>query len=208
LTPLRTGQTWPRPPRLRGQTALQARLIIVGALATALVLISVQVADAHSDLLDSTPAAGAVLDVAPDSVELVFATDVQPQYGEVTVTGPDGDRYDLSGSFTNGDSSARVGLRQATVPGPYTVTFRIVSTDGHVLGDGFSYRVTRNGADPSGPRPKASSEAPATTAPNLMGPGADSSTQGRGALVRAGFLVIGAVLISFVIMATSRRRNS
>lgn len=207
MTPLRTGQTWPRPPRPRAHAALPARLMFVGAVATALFLISVQVADAHSDLVDSTPAAGAVLDVAPDSVELVFAPDVQPQYGEVTVTGPDGDRYDVSGSFTNGDSSARVGLRLATVPGPYTVTFRIVSTDGHVLGDGFSYRVSRNGADPSGPRPKAPTKASASTAPNLMGPGADSSTQGRGALVRAGFLVIGAVLISFVIMATSRRRS-
>jgi hypothetical protein len=174
LAPWRTGHTRRPPPRPNAHTALEARLIFVGSVAASDFLVSVPVADAHGDPVDSTSAAGAVLDVAPDPVGFVFA---------------------------------RVGFRLVTVPRRHAGTFRMVSTDGHVLGDGFSYRVSRNGADPSGPRPKAPTKASASTAPNLMGPGADSSTQGRGALVRAGFLVIGAVLISFVIMATSRRRS-
>ena len=182
-----------------------SQISLLAATTIAFVLTS-GVADAHSELVTSSPAAGAVLGESPDEIELVFVEGVEPESGAVTVTGPDGVRYDVPSSFTSGDNVARIDLLPGAVPGHYTVTFQIVSTEGHVLGDGFTYRLSPGAIDPSSPSPKLGdadlrqTSTTASVSPVSAPPGEDGGL--TVAVVAAATLV---VLVSIV--AAIRRRS-
>ncbi len=135
-------------------------------------------AGAHSDLVGSTPTSGAVLSAAPESVELVFAAGVQPQGGAIQVTGPDGGRLDIPDTFAASGNKASVSVGDPRATGAYKVTYRIVSADGHAIGDSFSYRLTQRAVNftESGLKSDAPSEprveSPTPTTQQGGGPGA------------------------------------
>ncbi len=74
----------------RGCGGRPARCAVACAAGAALALSGAGQAAAHSTLVASEPRSGAVLDVAPGTIRLVFDAPVGPRYGAVTVTGPDG----------------------------------------------------------------------------------------------------------------------
>ena len=135
-------------------------------------------AGAHSDLVGSSPTADSVLNAAPESVELVFAAGVQPQGGAIQVTGPDGERLDISNTFAASGNKAIVSVGDPSAAGAYRVTYRIVSADGHAIGDSFSYRLTQRAVNSTEPGLKSDSpseprvESPTPTTQQGGGPGA------------------------------------
>lgn len=181
-----------------------SQISLLAATTIAFILTS-GVADAHSELVASSPAAGAVLGESPDEIELVFVKGVEPEYGEVTVTGPDGIRYDVPSSFTSGDNVARIDVLPGAVPGHYTVTFQVVTTEGHVLGDGFTYRLSRRAIDPGSPPPKQGDAVPQAPTAASTNPVSGTPSEDGGATLGIGVAVTLVVVVSIV--AAIRRRS-
>lgn len=159
-------------------------------------------ASAHSELLQSTPADGEQLTEAPAEIELVFGEGVQQPGGAIVVKGPDGTRYDQPGSFETDENVATVKVDRATDGGEYTVVYRVMSADGHVVDGTFSYRVVG---------PATSPEVASTPAATPLSGTATDDGAGDGSAVGfvwvLGLGAIGLVLLAAVIAVAVRGRR-
>jgi copper resistance protein C len=129
----------PRAARCTMRRVLTRRTLLVTALAVAL---APAAAHSHAVLVRSSPARRAVLSQAPRRVELVFNERLEAAYSAVSVWGADGARVD--GKDVRVDLSdprvLSVGLPELA-PGDYTVRFRVLSVDGHVIESSFPFSV-------------------------------------------------------------------
>ena len=93
-------------------------------------------ARAHDQLVDANPTEGEVVEAGIIDIELRFSDDVLAigEGNEILVIGPQGEQSKLqnnSCAFADGDLvTTKVDLDQ---PGDYTVTWRVVSGDGHPI---------------------------------------------------------------------------
>ncbi|MEA2977999.1 MAG: copper resistance protein [Alphaproteobacteria bacterium] len=110
-------------------------------LAVALLLAPVT-AFAHASLVKSAPAQRAAVFEAPPRVELWFNERLESKFCSIAVT-------DVAGkSVDNGDLKAAsddpkqlsIGLGKLG-PGVYTVKYRVLSVDGHVVENNFTFTV-------------------------------------------------------------------
>lgn len=114
---------------------------LVGVLLAA--LLAFGTAEAHADLVQSTPAAGDVLAESPGEVRITFTEPVAPDQSEIRVLDVRGERVDVEDSRgMEGDPTMmRVGLPDLP-DGAYTVSWRNLSTvDGHTLSGSFVFFV-------------------------------------------------------------------
>lgn len=94
---------------------------------------------AHDYLVSSNPKANSTVTTAPTTVRLTFNDIVlsAPARPQITVKGPDGRYYETGcGTVTDRVVSTPIELGPA---GKYTVTWRIVSADGHPVSDTLSF---------------------------------------------------------------------
>ncbi|KAB7743251.1 hypothetical protein GA707_14155 [Nostocoides sp. F2B08] len=148
----------PRPSHLRA-----SRLRTVGTIVVALLLIAGLVAPAvlaHAQLLSSNPTSGASLPTT-DEVSLTFNEDINPDFVQIVAEGPDGDvaagEPDVSGAV----------VTQPIAPsgsGPHTVTYRVVSRDGHPVSGSVTFTLTDVEAEAPAAAPTPS-EATSETSP-------------------------------------------
>jgi methionine-rich copper-binding protein CopC len=95
---------------------------------------------AHARLLSTTPADGASVPTA-DEVTLTFSEDVDARFVQMRVDGPAGSERDGAASAERGTVTQRL---VADLPaGRHTVTFRVVSVDGHPVSGSFSFTTSR-----------------------------------------------------------------
>lgn len=116
------------------------RAIVVTALLASLALPGTVAA--HAVLVKSSPARRAVLAAPPTRVELTFNERLEPAYSTVSVAGTDSARVD-DGTVVVGPEDPRrlsVGLA-ALKPGTYTVKFRVLSVDGHLVEGTIPFEV-------------------------------------------------------------------
>ena len=117
------------------------------AAAIALAVVPAAAASAHDYLVSSDPAADSTVSSAVPTVSLTFNDRVLDLGGDgsgslLTVTGPDGaGTHFETGCPTIADTvvSAPVALGSA---GQYTVSYQVVSADGHTVSDSYSFRYT------------------------------------------------------------------
>jgi len=97
----------------------------------------------HMRLLKSTPAADAVLPASPDAIRLWFSEAVDPKGSTVTVKGADGAVVALAPLSRAGDKDAPLvaPLGKPVGAGAYTVTWKGMSRDGHVVNGTFTFKV-------------------------------------------------------------------
>lgn len=121
-------------------------------------------AAAHDELLSSDPSESGVLTALPSRAILTFTGPVAEVH-EVTVTGPDG-------SVTNGAATATgPEVRQnlwSGADGSYTMTYDVVSSDGHEIAGEIHFEVGDSAAVGGG----ASASSPTTD------PGSDGALRG------------------------------
>jgi copper transport protein len=123
---------------MRGPSAvrlLARRLTLLGAAAALAWAALPSRALAHATLISSTPAAGSVVAHAPRQIVLTFDQPVEPVSGGTTVVAASGQSV-LGGTphTLAGDHSRLViPLQPGLGNGDYTVRWRIVSTDGHLI---------------------------------------------------------------------------
>lgn len=98
--------------------------------------------DAHAVLVKSSPARRAVLATPPSRVELTFNERLEPAYSAMTVSTADNARVDDSKVVVGPEDPRRLSVGvSALKPGTYSVKFRVLSVDGHVVEGTFPFEV-------------------------------------------------------------------
>ena len=139
------------------------RLIAVLVASLLALVVSTGVAAAHAKLESMTPADGSTMAAPPTKVVLTFNEDVNPDFVAVKVTGPEGSE---SAGKPAVDGTAVTQSLAADLPaGKHTVTYRVVSTDGHPVSGTVTFTSTAAPASAS-PSPTASPTASATPTPS------------------------------------------
>jgi len=97
---------------------------------------------AHAVLVKSVPAQRATLAESPPRVELWFNERLEPAYSKASVTTEAGVQVDLRDVAVSAEDPRRLSLSlPALVPGRYTVSFRVLSVDGHVVESKLTFTV-------------------------------------------------------------------
>ncbi len=119
------------------------RLLAAAALVAAVVLAVPAAASAHAQLEEVVPARGEVLERRPAQVEFRFDEPVEGSFGAVRVFDAAGERVDEGDAFHPGDARERIAVRlRPSLPnGTYTATYRVLSTDGHVVSGGSTFSI-------------------------------------------------------------------
>ena len=132
----------PYRPARRGALALP--LVLLG------VLVSAPAAWAHAQLLGTSPASGATVQVQPKEVIFEFNQDVGGTLGAVRVYDAQGDEVDdLNVSHPDGNEHwMGVGLKPHLPDGTYTGTYRVISADTHIVYGGLVFNIGHAGATP------------------------------------------------------------
>jgi copper transport protein len=125
-----------RPPLRHGL----ARALTGPVVMLAIVVATAGPAAAHAVLLRTDPSPQTTVKTPPEAVRLRFSEPVEVAFGAVRVFDVDGKRVD-KGKITT-DAGRREVVVPASLPGgTYTVTWRVVSTDGHAVHGGFQFYV-------------------------------------------------------------------
>jgi copper resistance protein C len=138
-------------------------LIAAASVGVVAIFISASPASANT-LSSSSPAAGAVLALAPNAVSVTGTVALSDQGSSLSVTDPSGLQVD-DGSLTINDTTAVIGLKPLTAPGVYTVTYNLVSTTDAPLMGSYTFLFNAPAAISSPTAtPVQSSAAPAVKA--------------------------------------------
>jgi len=141
-------------------------------------------AAAHAELESADPADGSTVSTAPRSVTLTFGEELQSAGRALVVTGPDGARVDDGKAMASGVVLS-VDLVPLSTPGRYTVTYRVVSADGHpVSGElSFTYQPGAAGSSPPAVNSRPGDMSPVASTGSTSGTGSASPWLLGGALV-------------------------
>ncbi|MDQ1710265.1 MAG: copper transport protein, partial [Frankiaceae bacterium] len=118
------------------------RISAVLGLAVLVTMAAAAPASAHAVLLSTSPAPQSTVPAPPTSVILHFSEAVDVAFGAIRVYDVDGHRVDSSAvAHPGGDkSAAAIGVRRLAA-GSYTVSWHVVSADGHPVRGGFAFYV-------------------------------------------------------------------
>jgi len=124
--------------------------LLVLALAIAGLLAVAPAAWAHAQLLGTSPASGATVQVQPEEVIFEFNQDVGGTLGAVRVYDAQGNEVDdLNVSHPGGNEHwMGVGLKAHLPDGTYTGTYRVISADTHIVYGGLVFNLGHAGAAP------------------------------------------------------------
>jgi len=173
-------------------------------------------AQAHDYLASSTPAKDTVFTEPLEKVSLTFnETPLQglETTSHIEMTAADGAQV-ISGEVTveGATLSAPVQMKQ---PGPYTVVWQTVSSDGHPISGSYSFTWQPAVIEPSGAPASASptmpptSEAPSSTPSPSTEPSSDTQpVESLPAMVTVALIVVVLGLVSVFVVRFFKRRRS
>lgn len=122
--------------------ALVRRRLLLALLSVAFGLWLPPQASSHAYLVRSTPAARAVVGRAPERVQLWFNERLEPAYSRLSVWNRDGQRVDAGDVQVVPTEPTRLSVGVPPLPGgAYTVKYRVLSVDGHVVEAQFGFTV-------------------------------------------------------------------
>jgi methionine-rich copper-binding protein CopC len=120
------------------------------AMAALAVLVSAGGALAHSLLVRSQPERRATVTRAPEEVRLWFSERIEPAYARVSVWDAGGKQVDAGDAAVDPADSTTLAVRTPGLrAGRYTVRYRVLSVDGHIVESSFDFTV-RPAAAPKG----------------------------------------------------------
>ena len=97
---------------------------------------------AHAYLVKSVPAGRATLFSSPGKIQLWFNERLEPKYSSASVYDPDGKRVDADNAQVLADDPKQLSVALKQLPaGRYTVKFRVLSVDGHVVEQSFPFTI-------------------------------------------------------------------
>lgn len=162
---------------------------------------------AHDELVSTNPAADTTLEQAPSELELTYSGDIMDVAGanQVRVTNAAGETVTEGEPEVDGTVVTQDLATQET-DDTYTVTWRVVSSDGHPIQGTFTYTVGTGAAQST---ESVASEETEAQQPQSAGPlTAASQGMSTGAKV-ALFLAAAAAMMgaAFVILAKTKKRK-
>jgi methionine-rich copper-binding protein CopC len=96
----------------------------------------------HAVLVRSVPASRSTLREPPERVQLWFSERLEPAYSTVGVWSEAGAQVDARDASVAPDDPRRLSVSLPPArPGRYTVRFRVLSVDGHVVEGSFPFTV-------------------------------------------------------------------
>ncbi|GAB2569080.1 copper resistance protein CopC [Leucobacter ruminantium] len=128
-----------------GERSARRRRVGVFALLTALLGLQLALGTgtspvfAHAELLETAPEDGAVLDTAPDTVELRFNEPVQVVEDAMRLFPGDGTPEVLTARTSN--TTVVIDLPADLGDGAYALAYRVVSADGHPIGGALAFQI-------------------------------------------------------------------
>lgn len=140
-------------------------------LATALVLtVAATIATAtpafaHAKLIASTPTAGESLAAPPEQISLTFSEPVTPAANTVTIAGADGSSWTVGQAAIAG-AVVTVPVQPVGPAGAYTLTWKVVSSDGDEINGTIAFTMAVAAAPPTTSTTVTTSDSPPTTAVN------------------------------------------
>ena len=118
------------------------RLLALGALVVALVVVAAAPASAHATLLTTDPQNGGVYDQPPNQVKLRFNEPVEVSLGGVRVFSSDRNRVVTGSPEHPGGTQSEVVVSLPKLDhGTYVVTWRVISADSHPVEGAFTFQV-------------------------------------------------------------------
>jgi methionine-rich copper-binding protein CopC len=209
------------PSHVRRRPGLLLALVGVG-LAVAGTAVGMLPAAAHDELVSSVPAAGEQLAEPPTEVSLTFSASVSQEFAQVAVVDAAGASYQSGPPVVAGDTvtQAVTGLPTGAT---FTISFRIVSADGHPIGGTVPFSVLGAVPDPEAttdaepeatPTTEASEATSEAAAPDATPPATaepvQASADRTGSSSLLPWVLLGAALLTAAALATwaSRRRTA
>lgn len=102
---------------------------------------------AHAYLVKSVPAGRATLFTSPGKIQLWFNERLESRFSSVAVLDSNGKRVDVDNAQVLPEDAKQLSIGVQQLPsGRYTVKFRVLSVDGHVVEQSFPFtiRETKN----------------------------------------------------------------
>lgn len=126
----------PRPRRVLGRALAAVFCVLTVGLATA------GPAGAHAELVDTTPVSGAQLDTAPASIVLRWNEPVQTGVEQLHLIAADGTPTSIDVTVSSGEQTTATLTPADTLGnGSWTVSWKVVSADGHLIGGAYAFVV-------------------------------------------------------------------
>lgn len=187
-----------------------ARTFLAVATLVGTSLLGVNAASAHDELVSTNPADGASLTEAPRQLKLSFSGDIMDMDGanQVRVTNAAGDNVAQGNPEVKGTNITQE-LAAGNGDDTYTVTWRVVSSDGHPIQGTLTYQVAQ-GATPTGEAAAATSSAvPETAKASAASDPVSSAAEGLSTPMKAILAVVAAVALGAaltVVLAKTKRK--
>ncbi len=179
--------------------AAVVRVVLAALLATALGLVAAP-ASAHDELLSSDPADGAVLTNPPGAITLLFS-DPPLDVGNQVILRNSAKETVAQGEPTIEGNAVRLPITEQLPDGAYTVSWRVVSGDGHPIEGAFTFSV----GTVTSPSAATSQTVGATGAANpAEGSSGEKDSSSPVPWVIGGGVIVAVVLIGVVLL---RRRS-
>jgi hypothetical protein len=142
---------------------------------------------AHNVLVSSDPKADSSIETAPSTFTLTFDQPVNggPGLNAVSVLGPDGSHWEEAGEPTVKDNVVSAKVRPLGPAAEYTVSFRILSADGHPVTESFKFTLTKAGTGTPLPTGEVAQSNPASP----------TASTGQGGGVPIWVWILGAVVL-------------
>jgi copper transport protein len=132
--------------------------VVTALVALALVLGGSAPASAHTELVDTDPDEGAVVETTPETVTLTFSEPVLLTSQEVAVHDSDGDPVASSAHTRDQDVLVELADAADLGAGSYVVSWNVLSTDGHPISGTLTFAVgAPSAAVAATPEPETSS---------------------------------------------------
>lgn len=109
-----------------------------------MLLVSAIPASAHAQLVSANPKSKSVIYALPKQVQLMFGDDLidLADGNQIQVTDPKGKRIDTGENILLGNQLS-TGLKKSVLLGRYTVTYRVLSEDGHPVSATYFFTLAK-----------------------------------------------------------------
>jgi methionine-rich copper-binding protein CopC len=180
------------------------------AVATVAAIAVAAPASAHDTIVSSTPAADSQLTTAPTEVVLTFSNNLisldENSGTAMTVADESGEDW-VAGEPTITADSVTVPLAEGMPNGAYTVTWQVVSSDGHPTSGEYSFSVAAPEASATPSATATESAAPDQSAePSQTAESAEpAETASWPLLIGLGAVLLVAIVVFIVILVRRRR---
>ncbi|HMB34115.1 MAG TPA: copper resistance CopC family protein [Methylomirabilota bacterium] len=115
---------------------------VLAALAATVLTLVPALAPAHSLLVRSQPAQRATVTRPPERVQMWFSERLEPAYASASVWNEAGKQVDGGDAKVDASDPSLLSVSTPNLgPGRYTVRYRVLSVDGHVVESSYTFTV-------------------------------------------------------------------